>query len=69
MGLNYAIDCCSCGTHSEYRTTINIRGGEANLNFANHVDTECAIRCPVCRARLNKSEVEFHRQVSITLSK
>jgi hypothetical protein len=68
MGLNYAIDCRACGAHTEYRTTINA-SEVVYTRLVEHVDTECAIRCPVCRARLNKSEVEFRRQVSITLSK
>ena len=30
-----------------------------------HIDTECALRCPVCRARLNTSEAQFREQVTI----
>ena len=66
MGLNYAIDCRACGAHTEYRTTINA-SEVAYTRLVEHVDTECAIRCPVCRARLNKSEAEFLDQVSITI--
>jgi hypothetical protein len=67
MGLNYAIDCLACGAHSEYRTTTNYRVG-MELRLAEHIDTECAIRCPVCRAKLNNSEAEFRQQVKISLS-
>jgi hypothetical protein len=38
-----------------------------NIQEAVHIDTECAIRCPVCRARLNTSQTEFLSQVSISL--
>ena len=68
MGLNYAIDCRACGAHSEYHTTIVVRSKNTYLHLADHVDTECAIRCPVCRARLNNSVAEFHQQVTISLS-
>lgn len=68
MGLNYIIECRACGSHSEYRTTINVCGVNTHLHLTDHVDTECAIRCPVCRAKLNKSEADFRQQVSISLS-
>lgn len=68
MGLNYVINCHACGTHSEYHTTTNFRGRSIDLRLSEHVDTQCAIRCPVCRARLNKSEADFRAQVSITVS-
>ena len=67
MGLNYAIDCSACGAHSEYHTTINVRSTNSYLHIAEHIDTECAIRCPVCRARLNNSVAEFHKQVTISI--
>ena len=67
MGLNYKIDCRRCGNHSEYKTTITLKNS-AHMSLAEHVDTECAIRCPVCRARLNSSEAEFHEQVKIIVA-
>jgi hypothetical protein len=40
-----------------------------NLDELQHIDTECAIRCPVCRAKLNSSADAFRRQVTITAIK
>ena len=36
------------------------------LDYAQmHLDTECAIRCPVCRAKLNTSMADFRAQVRV----
>jgi hypothetical protein len=37
-----------------------------NLDELQHIDTECAIRCPVCRSKLNTSEADFRAQVKLT---
>ncbi len=66
MGLNYIIDCRRCGSHSEYQTSIAVKNS-VRTNLAEHIDTECAIRCPICRARLNNSAAEFREQVKISL--
>ena len=67
MGLNYTIDCRACGAHTEYRTTICRSSSLAAAHLVDHIDTECAIRCPVCRARLNNSRADFLAQVCIEL--
>lgn len=66
MGLNYIINCTHCGSHTEYSTKV--RGSALAMdenNIYNHIDTQCAMRCPVCRSRLNSSQSEFRRQVQI----
>ena len=67
MKLTYDIECRHCGAHTRHSTTVyyptlSIEQIEARM----HNDTECAIRCPVCRYRLNSSEEEFRSQVHIT---
>ena len=69
MSINYTTDCRHCGGHSDYQQYTNPRTmRHDDINALMHVDTECAIRCPVCRARLNNSVAEFHQQVTISLS-
>ncbi|MBQ3173479.1 MAG: hypothetical protein IJB56_04145 [Alistipes sp.] len=66
MGLNYTIDCCHCGSHTVYRAATNRRTMRVDVShLADNIDTECAIRCPVCRSRLNTSRNDFLRQVKI----
>lgn len=66
MKLHYNIACRHCGAHTEYITTTNRRTQFIdNIELSMHIDTECAIRCPVCRSRLNSSEAEFRAQVSV----
>ena len=67
MSVNYNIDCNHCGAHSEYTTWLD-RGLVHHTieEMTQHVDIECAIRCPVCRAKLNSSAEAFRRQVTIT---
>lgn len=68
MGVNYTIDCHHCGSHTELRTSTNRRTLLVDReHLADHIDTECAIRCPVCRSRLNGSAQEFHAQVTMRL--
>ncbi len=67
MKLNYTIDCRHCGTHTEY----SVNSYYATLCDAEfvgnmHIDTECAMRCPACRYRLNTTEADFLAQVHIT---
>ncbi|MBQ5595303.1 MAG: hypothetical protein IIU78_06305 [Alistipes sp.] len=63
MGLNYIINCTHCGSHTEYKTKVYTTINDADLY--SHIDTECAIRCPVCRSRLNASQSDFRSQVEI----
>ncbi|MBQ8493658.1 MAG: hypothetical protein IJ464_05200 [Alistipes sp.] len=66
MGLNYTIDCLHCGTHTEFRSSTNRRTMMVDVrHLTDNIDTECAIRCPVCRSRLNTSSDDFLRQVKI----
>ncbi|MBO5889894.1 MAG: hypothetical protein J6Q28_00500 [Alistipes sp.] len=66
MGLNYIINCTHCGSHTEYRTTV---GRSVSMiddsNLYSHIDTQCAMRCPVCRSRLNNTQSDFRSQVEI----
>jgi hypothetical protein len=67
MKLNYVINCSHCGAHTEYSTTRYYRNMSAeDIDSRMHIDTECAMRCPVCRYRLNTSEADFRSQVHIT---
>jgi hypothetical protein len=66
MRLNYIIDCHHCGGHYEYSTTTNYRTlVMAETNLLQHVDTECAMRCPACRSRLNATEADYRAQVRV----
>ena len=68
MGLNYTINCRHCGTHTELHTTTNRRTVYiAGEHLTDHIDTEYAIRCPICRSKLNSSEADFRSQVTIRL--
>lgn len=66
MSINYTIECRHCGIHTsfEYHTTRRITE-DRNLDEQMYIDTECAIRCPHCRARLNGSVEEFRSQITI----
>ncbi|MBP3547930.1 MAG: hypothetical protein J6J64_04575 [Alistipes sp.] len=67
MGLNYTIDCRHCGSHTEYRASTNRRTLRVDAErLSSHIDTECAMRCPVCRTKLNTSEADFRAQVKIS---
>ena len=67
MKLNYTIDCNHCGAHTEYSSTIYYRNMSVeDVERKMHIDTECAMRCPVCRYRLNTTEAEFRSQVHVT---
>lgn len=68
MGLNYIINCTHCGSHTVYKTTLPRTGAKIDSSrIYSNVDTECAIRCPKCRSRLNNSASEFFSQVEIEL--
>ena len=67
MKLNYTIDCRHCGTHTEYSiTSYYLTMSDAESAGKMHIDTECAMRCPACRYRLNTTEADFRSQVHIT---
>ncbi|MBQ6613526.1 MAG: hypothetical protein IIX19_07405 [Alistipes sp.] len=64
MSINFTIECRNCGTHTMVESYVNCRTKRSlNADSIIHVDTECAIRCPNCRSRLNTSEAEFRSQV------
>ena len=66
MGVNYSIDCRHCGQHSDYNTYTDARTMRcADIDTLMHVDTEFAIRCPVCRSKLNTTEADFRAQVRV----
>lgn len=66
MGVNYTIECRCCGAHSEHYAYTNPRTLRYDdLGAVMHIDTEYAIRCPVCRSRLNTTEDEFKQQVKM----
>lgn len=66
MGLNYIINCSHCGSRTEYKTALPRSASMVDAaNIYSNIDTECAIRCPKCRARLNNSANEFFSQVQI----
>lgn len=68
MGVNYSIDCRHCGEHTDYYVATNIYRRLTSAELNRNIDTECAIRCPNCRSRLNSSEAEFLSQVTMSLS-
>ena len=65
MGVNYSIDCRHCGEHTDYYVATNIYRRPTSAELNRNIDTECAIRCPKCRSRLNVSYEEFRHQVKI----
>lgn len=66
MSINYTIDCRHCGGHSSYEHYTNSRTmRHTNIDTLMHIDTECAIRCPICRSKLNTSEADFRAQVKV----
>lgn len=66
MGVRYDIDCKHCGSHSEYTTWLDRSAAIQSLDsLLSHIDTECAIRCPVCRAKLNTTIDAFRSQVTM----
>ena len=67
MGLNYIINCSHCGALTEYRTTLPRTASKVDrASIYSNIDTECAMRCPACRYRLNTTEADFRSQVHIT---
>ena len=68
MGLNYIINCIHCGSHTEYKTSLPRTATKVDqASIYSNIDTECAIRCPKCRSRLNNSASEFFSQVEIQM--
>ena len=66
MRLSYIIDCHHCGGHYEYSTTTNVRRlALDDMRLDDHIDTECAMRCPACRSRLNSSVADYRAQVKV----
>lgn len=66
MGLNYIINCNHCGSRTEYYTKLACKvDAMSDANLYSHIDMQCAIRCPICRSRLNSSESAFRSQVEI----
>lgn len=65
VNISYIIDCRHCGRHTEYATYAMLPRSAADGDEAlmPRVDTECAIRCPSCRSRLNTTESDFRAQV------
>ena len=64
MSINFTIECRHCGTHTiveSYANCNTVRSVNAKREI--HIDTECAIRCPNCRSRLNTTEADFRSQV------
>ena len=67
MKLNYTIDCRHCGNHSQFEFYTNSQTmRHQDINSVMHIDTECAMRCPVCRYRLNTTEADFRSQVHVS---
>lgn len=67
MSIYYTIDCRHCGHHNHYEWYTNSRTmRHENIDQMMHVDTEFAIRCPICRSKLNTSEADFRAQVKVT---
>ncbi|MBO7189706.1 MAG: hypothetical protein J6U93_00335 [Alistipes sp.] len=68
MRLNYIINCSHCGSLTEYKTSLPRTASNVNkASIYSNIDTECAIRCPKCRARLNNTASEFFSQVEIQM--
>ena len=65
MGVNYSIDCRHCGEHTDYYVATNIYRRPTSAELNRNIDTECAIRCPICRSKLNTSEADFKAQVKV----
>ncbi|MBO7282444.1 MAG: hypothetical protein J6U73_03450 [Alistipes sp.] len=68
MRLNYIINCTHCGLHTEYKTSLPRTATKLDrASIYSNIDTECAIRCPKCRSRLNTSVSAFFSQVEIEM--
>ena len=68
MRLNYVINCTHCGSHTEYKTSLPRTATKLDrASIYSNIDTECAIRCPKCRSRLNTSVSAFFSQVEIEM--
>ena len=68
MRLNYIINCSHCGSHTEYKTTLPRTASKVDkAHIYSNIDTQCAIRCPKCRSRLNNTASEFLSQVEIQM--
>lgn len=66
MSINFAIECRHCGAHTIVESYVNCNTmRNISEQRAIHIDTECAIRCPNCRSRLNTTEEEFRSQVTV----
>lgn len=66
MSINFAIECRHCGAHTIVESYVSCRTmRNIDENRTIHIDTQCAIRCPNCRSRLNTSEEEFLSQVTV----
>ena len=66
MGTAYKIRCKHCGAQIDRFTDVNYGVSSQCVGRNEYVETEIAIRCPVCHKRLNRTMEEFHEQVEVT---
>ena len=66
MGIIYSIKCSRCGSLTKHYNAADAGTVLACENGKRpHVETDYAIRCPVCMHRLNTSEEDFFAQVEM----
>ena len=66
MGTAYRIHCAHCGTQFEQTSPCSFGLPAPSAGCGDYVETQTAIRCPVCLKRLNASQEVFRRQVEVT---
>lgn len=67
METTYRIRCRHCGTLLPQNADSNLGAIARCANSDCHIDTEFAMRCPVCMKRLNRTEQEFKEQIEMVL--
>lgn len=69
MGTTYTIQCKKCGAHIHHFAQVNFGITNAATGCSDFVETEIAIRCPICHNRLNSTLEEFREQVKVSFLK
>ena len=71
MGTAYKIRCKHCG--AQFSHSANTSYGLfsiciGSIDRLGEIETQSAMRCPVCLKRLNTTPEEFNEQVKVTYS-
>ncbi len=67
MGTAYTIRCRHCGAQFDHYMQPGYGVLPPCIGCGDDfVETQTAIRCPVCRRRLNTTQEEFNEQIEVT---